>query len=110
MVILLMGIYGVILTDEKGGIHLFFAVVVCITIMAFMGWNCWIKDTTGLCGGIFVVQMAVCIWVVNGFMCGGNVLMAEVIFIGLFAIFYLVLHWIHPGFYPPLLAQNNVTI
>lgn len=93
MLFILIGIYGVILIEETEPIHYIFASTVFISIMAFM-----FRNTTS----IYLFLLCILNFVLMLFLFGCILsiihdhtlfLISEIGFIGIFAIFYLFLHF-----------------
>jgi len=93
ILLLLIGIYGVILIEENQSIHYVFASTVFISILVFMGWNSFILKRSnyriGLCILNFVIMLFLFGCILSTIYNNNVFLISEVLFIAIFAIFYL---------------------
>ena len=88
---LLIGIYGVIKTEESCKIHYIFAGIVFLSIFAFMARNCWKNGCFFLYFLLFLQLLMIISTIIN---INNDIFYQEVIFIVNFAFFYLYLHYI----------------
>jgi hypothetical protein len=101
ILLLLIGIYGVILIEETEPIHYVFASTAFISILVFMGWNSIVHYTSKylltLCVFNFVLMILLFGYILSTVffvsLSSNNTgfLVSEVLFIVIFAIFYLSL-------------------
>ena len=101
ILLLLIGIYGVILISETEPIHYVFASTAFISILVFMGWNSIVHYTSKylltLCVFNFVLMILLFGYILSTVffvsLSSNNTgfLVSEVLFIVIFAIFYLSL-------------------
>ena len=88
---LLIGIYGVIKTEESGKIHYIFAGIVFLSIFGFMARNCWKNGCFFLYFLLFLQFLMIISTIIN---INNEIFYQEVLFLLNFAIFYLYLHYI----------------
>jgi len=88
---LLVGIYGVMRTEESGKIHYIYAGIVFLSIFVFMARNCWQNGFFFLYFLLFLQFLMLISTIIN---INNDIFYQEVIFIVNFAIFYLYLHYI----------------
>jgi hypothetical protein len=95
ILLLLIGIYGVILIEETEPIHYVFASTAFISILVFMGWNSFVLQRSnyriGLCMLNFVLMLFLFGCILSTINDNKWFLICEVLFIAIFAIFYLSL-------------------
>lgn len=97
ILLLLIGIYGVILIEENEPIHYVFASMVFISIMTFMCWNITSKYLLALCILNFGLIFYLFGYILSNLFFFSAIentflfLVSEVIFIVVFAVFYLSL-------------------
>ena len=88
---LLVGIYGVMRTEESGKIHYIYAGIVFLSIFVFMARNCWQNGCFFLYFLLFIQFLMLISTIIN---INNDIFYQEVLFLLNFAIFYLYLHYI----------------
>ena len=101
ILLLLVGIYGVILIEENEPIHYVFASMVFISIMVFMGWNSIIPYVSKYLLTLSILNFGLMLFLFGYILSNlfffsaiensTGFLVSEVLFIVIFAIFYLSL-------------------
>ena len=97
MMFLLGGVYGVVLIDESQNIHYYFGTIVLLSIFTFMFRQSFLYYDTkfgSLLFFLFSINYLIMIPIIYNAILNVNILffLSEVIYVGCFGIFYLLLH------------------
>lgn len=89
--LLLIGIYGLICIDESSIIHYIFAFFGFAAILLFMIWHCYRQSCNLLLFALLLFEVATFIYLLINI--ENDIFVGEVVYILIFAIFYLYLHF-----------------
>lgn len=91
MIILLIGIYGLIIIDNRFLLHYIFATIVFISIILYMICNCYIYKCTKL-NVLLIIQIIISIILFILLLSNKDILLSEILLLIIFAIYYFIVH------------------
>lgn len=92
IIILLFGIYGLIIIDNRFILHYFFAFIVFISILVYMICNCNIYKCYKL-NILLIIQIIISVFLLIYILQDKDILLLEIFLLVIFAIYFIMIHY-----------------